>query len=132
MPEAKIYTHIKNNDCDTFYREELSLRNEFQYPPYLKMAIVYLSSRSAKSVEGDAQKLGHILKSIGDRHFKDVEVYGPRVCNVEKRANQFTRMLLLKSNSVNQLHNLIQSMELNFKPQYSTSVKLDIDPVSIL
>ena len=130
MPDAKIYTYIKNDNADAFYRAELSLRKEFHYPPYLKMAVIYLSSKCAKKVKEDSWELYHIFRSIRDQHFGKVEIYAPKACNVEKRANQFSWMLLLKSKSVNQLHNLIQSMNLNFRP--SSSLRLDIDPINVL
>ena len=132
MPEAKIYAHIKDGDTDAFYQEELALRREYNYPPYLKMAVLYVTSRFAQRAGQDAHGLGQILKSLRDQHFKDVEVYGPRACNVEKRAGRFSQMLLLKSGSINQLHNIIGSIRLNFKPQHSTTLKVDIDPASIL
>ena len=132
MPKAKIYHYIQNNDDSVFYRDELTLREEYRYPPYLKMAVIYLNSRFAHKLSSDAQDLAHLLQSIRDGHFKDVEIYGPRACNVEKRANQFSQMILLKSNSINQLHNLIESMRLSFKPKNGSSLRLDIDPVTIL
>ena len=132
MPRAKIYIHIKENSIDAFYQEELSLRHEHKYPPYLKMAIIYLSSRFSQRAEEDSHQLAFLLKSIRDHHFKEVEIYGPRICNIEKRAKQFSWTILLKSSSINDLHNLLYTMKSNFKPKSSTSLKLDIDPMNIL
>ena len=132
MPKAQIYAHIRENSVDEFYREELSLRHEYKYPPYSKMAIIYLTSRFANRAQEDSHQLAFFLKSIAHDHFKEVEIYGPQMCNIEKRAKQFSWMVLLKSRSVNNLHNLIHTMRSNFKPKSSTSLKLDIDPMTIL
>ena len=137
MPEAKIYNDIKENKSDSFYQEELDLRKEFQYPPFLRMAIIYLHSRSSQQVSQDAQSLRHLIHSATlsnekiAQHFQQVEIYGPRTCSIEKRANQFSQMILIKSVHLNALHDLLCTIDLNFKPHRSTSVKFDIDPVNI-
>ena len=132
MPEAKIYAQVKKNSVQEFYRSELALRKEFNYPPYVKMAIVYLSCKSNKVVTEESLRLGELLKILGKKHFAQVDIYGPQTCNIERRAGQFSRMLLLKSGSINQLHNLLSSLGLNFKLRRGVSLKIDIDPINIM
>ena len=132
MPGAKIYDYIVKNDGDSFYFEELNLRREFAYPPYTKMMIFYVSSRFSGKAQGDAEKLTNLLCSLQKEHFGEVNILGPRICNIEKRANQFTQMILLKSSSINELHNLVSSARIHFQPQSGSTIKLDIDPVQIL
>ena len=137
MPEAKIYADIKENKVDSFYQEELSLRKEFHYPPFVRMAIIYLHARSSEQVGLDAKKLKQLIHSAmasnkeTAQHFKAVEIYGPRACSIEKRAGQFSQMILVKSAHLNALHDLIRTIHVNFRPHHSTSVKFDIDPVNI-
>ncbi|MCY4644596.1 MAG: primosomal protein N' [Bacteriovoracales bacterium] len=132
MPQAKIYTHLGKGDEDTFYREELLLRREYGYPPYSKMAMIYLHSKSSLQLSEDANRLGRFLESVRDKHFANVELHGPRMCNIEKRAGRFSQMILIKSESINQLHNLVETMRLNFKPRHAISFQWDIDPMNIL
>ena len=132
MPKAKVYQYIADSNNDQFYREELSLRREFGYPPYVRMAIIYITSPFCERCEEEAYRLSQVLKEIGKQHFSSVEICGPRVCNTEKRVNQFSRMIFAKSPFFNDLHNLLRSIDLNFSPRSSTSLRIDRDPINIL
>jgi primosomal protein N' len=50
---------------------------------------------------------------------------------IEKRANMFTWTILLKSNDINQLHNLLKTFEINYKPIAVVRYKADIDPIHL-
>ena len=52
--------------------------------------------------------------------------------NIEKKSNQFTWSILLKSKDLPQLHNLLKSFEINYKSMSSVSYKIDIDPYTMV
>jgi primosomal protein N' (replication factor Y) (superfamily II helicase) len=78
------------------------------------------------------EKVGPMVKSLARQHFAGVVVLGPRPANIEKKSNQFTWSLLLKSQDLTQLHNLLSSFELNFNPVSSVTYKIDVDPYTML
>ena len=73
-----------------------------------------------------------MVRSLISQHFQDVVILGPRPAHVEKKANQFTWSILLKSQDVSQLHNLLKTFEINYKSLASVSYKIDIDPSSLV
>lgn len=50
---------------------------------------------------------------------------------IEKKSNQFTWTLMLKSNQLDQLHNLLKSFEMNYEKISSISYKIDVDPYNL-
>ena len=56
---------------------------------------------------------------------------GPSPLTIEKKANQFTWAIMLKTENVNQLHNLLNTFEQNYKSISNVSYKIDVDPVQI-
>ena len=73
-----------------------------------------------------------MLRSLIWSNFPDVTILGPRPAHIEKKSNQFTWSILLKSKDLAQLHNLLKTFEMNHKFQSSISYKIDIDPYNML
>ena len=51
---------------------------------------------------------------------------------IEKKANQFTWAIMFKSDNVANLHKLISTFDLNYKPVSNISHKIDVDPIHLL
>ncbi len=127
----KVFEYIIDHSFDGFYSDELPLREMCNCPPYTKIAMLYLSSRFQDRVVNGAMEARGILEQIANKHFDSVEILGPRPAVVEKKVNKFTWVIMLRGTSVNDLHNLIHSFQLNYKGDYSIGVKLDVDPYNI-
>ncbi len=131
-PEAQLFEIIKQGSFDGFYKIELPIRQLCECPPFYKIAVMYFSGRDqSKLTVFVTQKIDAALKSMQRQHFPEVLILGPRPALLEKRANQFTWTVLLKSKDFNQLHNLIQTFESNIQIISGVSLKIDIDPQHI-
>lgn len=127
-PENHIFNFIKKHTFSEFYEYELPLRELCGAPPYKKILLVYLTGKTQSEVITVASEETQRLKIIADKHFPSVEVMGPRPSMIEKKVNKFTWSILLKSDNVNELHNLIRTFQKNVKLNHSISMKTDIDP----
>ena len=128
-PENSLYRHLKDHDFDGFIKDELQVRELCRCSPFFRLCNLSLTSKHQNVVVEEAKKAQLIFENLQD-HFKEVEVLGPRPALIEKRANKFSWCFFLRSQDMNQLHNLIKTFRTHYKPHYSLSIKYDIDPMS--
>ncbi|MBA2403973.1 MAG: primosomal protein N', partial [Bdellovibrionales bacterium] len=132
-PENRLFHLIKNHDFDQFYKEELKIRELCECPPYKRLAMLHFSSRfQEKLIPHVSEQVGPMLRSLISSNFNEVTILGPRPAHIEKKSNQFTWSILLKSKDLPQLHNLLKSFEMNYKSLSGVSYKIDIDPYNML
>lgn len=132
-PENSLFQIVKNHDFHQFYQDELKIRELCDCPPFKRLAMIHFSSRfQDKLVSHVTEHVGTMIKGMVAQHFPEVSILGPRPANIEKKANQFTWSILLKSGDLAQLHNLLKSFEMNYKSMSSVSYKIDIDPYTLM
>ncbi len=130
-PENDLFNIIENEEFPKFYQEELDLRKMFQFPPYSKFILIYLIGTNLNEVESAAKDYARACHSLREKHFNKVEVIGPRPTLVEKRVNKYSWCILLKSNEVIELHQLVNNISKLLKLKSGIQVKLDVDPINI-
>jgi primosomal protein N' (replication factor Y) len=132
-PENKLFDIVRRHDFDEFYKEELKIRELCDCPPFKRLAMIHFSSRfQDKLIPHVSDQVGPMIRSLIASNFQEVTVLGPRPANIEKKSNQFTWSILLKSKDLVQLHNLLKSFEINYKTLSSVSYKIDIDPYTMM
>jgi primosomal protein N' (replication factor Y) len=129
--ENKIFNWIKDYNLKDFYKDELVVRKNLSLPPYSRLCCVYITGKNQSTVINYANNLASLSSSIIEKHFTKVDLIGVRPTFVEKRANKFTWILLLRSESVNDLHNVINSILKNSNTVSGIALKVDVDPKSI-
>lgn len=132
-----LFQYVKEHNIGDFYLEELKIRKLCDLPPFSKIIMIYLTSRFQDRVALAASRAQELLSNLQESYFNQVEILGPRPAIVEKKVNKYTWSLMLKSSKINDLHNILltfkknfiqRSKENRFKPDYSVSVKIDVDP----
>lgn len=131
-PENPLFETVKDHSFDGFYQSELDIRKICQCPPFQKIALIHFNSRFQDRVTSHVRKQGEILRHLIEHHFPAVIILGPRQAMVEKKMNQFSWNILLKSTNPMQLHNLLKTFELNYQIENSISYKVDVDPYTLI
>lgn len=89
--EQQVIKNVVENDFRSFYRQLLSERRLFHYPPYYRLIIVYLKHKDEDRVNTAAIELsGRLRKWFGAR------VLGPDKPSVSKVRALFIRKIMLK------------------------------------
>jgi primosomal protein N' (replication factor Y) len=96
------------------------------------MAMVYFSSRFREQLIKAISQVAGQLNKVIISNFESVRLLGPTPLGIEKKANQFTWAIMLKSEQINDLHGVISTFESNYKPIHNITYKVDIDPMHIL
>jgi primosomal protein N' (replication factor Y) len=131
-PEHSIFKFIQEHSFDGFYQDEVGLREICHCPPFSKIVMVYFSSRFRDRLIPTIGEVTRQLQQVIAQNFQDVRLLGPTPMAIEKKANQYTWAFMLKSSDINQLHNVIQTFEANYKTVSSVSYKIDVDPMQVL
>lgn len=131
-PENPLFEIVKTHSFDGFYQSELEIRQICQCPPFQKMALIHFTSRFQDRVNSHVRKQGELIRHMIANHFQSVIILGPRQAMIEKKMNQFTWSILLKSSDTSALHNLLRSFEMNYHSENSISYKIDVDPYTLI
>lgn len=132
-PESSLFKMVQEHSFHEFYEEELKVREMCNCPPFKRLALIYFSSRfQDRVIEHVTENVGPMVRGLIQSHFPEVIILGPKPANIEKKSNQFTWSILLKSQDLAQLHNLLKSFELNYKSMASVSYKIDVDPYTLI
>ena len=115
-PENKIFTYLKNHTFEDFYNDEIPLRELCSSPPVKKIILVYFNGKNQGEVIKESSEQSNRLREMAASHFNKVDVLGPRPSMVEKKVNKFTWSLMIRSDDINQLHNLVNTFEKNYHP----------------
>lgn len=90
-PELPVIRQVVENDFDSFYKDMLEERQEFNYPPFCKIVCLYLKHRNDHLVESAAYKMANRLRQwFGQR------VLGPDKPSVAMVKQMNIRKVILK------------------------------------
>lgn len=90
-PELPVIRQVVENDFDSFYKDMLEERQEFNYPPFCKIVCLYLKHRNDHLVESAAYEMANRLRQwFGQR------VLGPDKPSVAMVKQMNIRKVLLK------------------------------------
>jgi primosomal protein N' (replication factor Y) len=131
-PEHNLFRYIQEHSFDGFYQEEMGLRKLCFCPPFSRIIMIYFSSRFREKVIDAISGVSSNMQRVYLKNFPAVRILGPTPMSIEKKANQYTWAIMLKSEDFNQLHNLVSTFEENYKTVSGVSYKIDVDPATVL
>jgi len=115
-----IYLAVQGN-YEKFFEQELVTRKKLEYPPFMRLALIKITSSNKNDAEKHA---GIIMKKLSN--IKNLVLLGPSLVPVPKRPNTFTFQILIKMKHNVSLSNLISYNDLTSD---KTRVDIDIDPL---
>lgn len=133
-PDHYSIVHAKNHDYKGFYKEEIALRQAFQYPPFVDMISIVIYGENYSHLLEVSNNLALSLKQ--EFRWRDVELIGPYPAPLDKIKKNFRYQILIKYREVDSLvkESVDRVCNLNiygidFK---DLKVNIDVDPISIL
>lgn len=93
-PDNFVFECVKNNDFESFYKEEIMYRNALNYPPSSNMLMIMLTCKNEEKL---AVAINYVVKQI--QRFKrdlDMEILGPSVPRIEKIKDLYRRVVYIK------------------------------------
>lgn len=113
-PENFIINAAKNNDYDLFFSEELNLRKEFAFPPFINIINICMISKDEDLVIKTSAVKHEELKLLTEHLIKErsMLLYKPVPHSIYKLNNEFRVNLFIKcsNHSINELKSIIRTV----------------------
>lgn len=132
--ENEFLLNAKEQDYETFYKNEIEMREMFDYPPFSSIIRIILQSKNIFRAQRASMEISMRLKNLIDKLFlkERLIVLGPVPCVIEKLKGDFRFNIIVKNKLDEKGHFTI----LNFlkKVILPNDIKMivDVDPVDIL
>lgn len=119
-----------SHDYESFYNEEIPLRERLGYPPFSHLVILRVMGRVEGRVMGVAERLGDELR--GRAHEYGVNILGPAPCPLPRIRDRFRWHILIKGKRPNRMRELIRGCLKRFRVPKDIRLVVDVDPVTML
>ena len=115
----------KNNDYDSFYKEEMKIRRVLKYPPYYNLCLIRVSGKDYDMVYDEAVKISSYLKG----KLKDI-VLGPASAGIPKINNIYYVQIIIKFKKTNDILNDLIFINNKYK-KGKVNVLIDLNPIKL-
>ncbi len=124
----------REQDYDSFFENEIEIREAFDYPPFSKIIRIILSSDNNFRAEKSAMEISMRLKDWIDKQSlsERLIVMGPAPCVLEKIRGEYRFNLIVKNKLDEKGHNIILSFLRKIILPNDIKMVVDIDPMDIL
>ncbi|PKM81508.1 MAG: primosomal protein N', partial [Firmicutes bacterium HGW-Firmicutes-13] len=132
-PDHYSIVSAGTHDYETFFGEEISLREDFGYPPFSHLLRVVFSGIQEKDLARAAGEfkdaLNHYLKESGG------EILGPGPCPLPKIKGRYRWHLVLKSKNIGIISKAVKTVWDHIQGKSGSRdirIILDINPINML
>jgi primosomal protein N' (replication factor Y) len=94
-PEDYSIKYAANLDYEGFYKKEITIRNNMEYPPFSDILLINMSSKNENMLIKNIQNVGIFLKNILDQNDK-IKILGPCPCEVSKIKQLYRWQIIIK------------------------------------
>ena len=109
-PEHYAIQSASAQNYKEFYEIELSYRRLVNYPPFLHMLVIFISSPSITECGTMADELAKIATDYGE-----CTVIGPADATIAKKQDRYRKVIWCKHTDINLLKELIEITDVGFK-----------------
>ena len=132
-PEHYSLQYAKKYDYEGFYKEEIKIRRDLDYPPFSRVLLINMISKNEKVLIDFSRRLGeHICILL--KGYEDIIVLGPCACGVKKHKDYYRWQLVIKGKLTVSLCNIIKEevYKLSNDVYKDLRISLDVNPNSLL
>ena len=125
--EHPLFTFIRQQDYEGFYRSEMLVRKSLNYPPYTRIARLLVRGKEESDVIAAIGKLKTSIDNAVVAAGTNIQVLGPAAAPMEKIGGNYRHHIIMKSSSVDVLRKVIVASRgaINSNNVY---LEIDIDP----
>lgn len=133
-PGHYAFLSALTHDYGTFYAEEIELRREAVYPPFMRLCNLRFEGAKEHAVIEAANDIKRAAEALLKRKHEGIAVLGPAPAPLEKLKGRYRWQMLLKCADVKRLHNFTRALKASFvaKKRPGVSLTVDMDPLNTL
>lgn len=121
----------KNQDYDTFFDYEISLRERLKYPPFCDILLFNITSTDELDIKKSSQKIYNILLKNSQNK---LQLYAPMQAPINKIKNKYRWRIIAKCKFNNGVIDVVnKSLEEYYKIRnLKSTITVDINPTSMM
>jgi primosomal protein N' (replication factor Y) len=120
----------RRHDYQSFYEQELAMRQEPKYPPFSRIALLTLRGRNEEKVQFSAEHLKRELEKLLT-DFKDLILRGPAPAPLLRAETYYRYQIMLRVQKMSAVsQRLAQLVQTSVWPE-DVMLSVDIDPVNL-
>jgi primosomal protein N' (replication factor Y) (superfamily II helicase) len=137
-PEHPSIRQAMSQDFFPFYEQEVSQRDELQYPPFHRMINFRIKGTNLPQTLEGATRLGKLSQELKKKEkvFKDViDILGPVEAPREKLKGKYRFQMLIKGPDYRILHSFTERIITKIFPHLNipgVKISVDVDPIDLL
>lgn len=140
-PEHYSIVTAKSHDFISFYNKELSIRKEFNYPPFTDIINIIVSGENEKDTYNISNFIAEEIRQLIYKKTNSLEkreiVIGPMDAPIYKIKGKYRRQIIIKTNKsdilmVTKAIDWVNKKNREKKDYKKVNVSIDINPVSII
>jgi primosomal protein N' (replication factor Y) len=122
--------YARRHDFAGFYEQELEFRQQLNYPPLSRIALLTLKGRNEEKVKFSAEHLKRELeKALGA--IKDLVLAGPAPAPLQRAESYYRYHIMLRARRMASLSQQLARIDSAWTPPEDVSLTVDIDPVDL-
>jgi primosomal protein N' (replication factor Y) (superfamily II helicase) len=126
-PDHPAVAFAASHDVTGFVEQEMILRQELNYPPFSRLALVRVDAVQEQHAQGAAERLARLARKEG----QGAEVLGPAPAPLLRLRNRYRYRFLVRSNDRAALRAALLAVA-RAPSDRQVRVAIDVDPVNML
>ncbi len=130
QPNHPIIQYVINNDYNGMFKSQLTERNEYKYPPHVRLIKLTIKDKSYDKVNIACEWLDRMMR----RSYKG-DILGPVYPEISRVRNKYQKQFIIKlqnMDSINQFRSILNKTLISFdsiSKYRSVRVVVDVDPL---
>lgn len=133
-PDFYALESAKAQNYSKFYEQEITSRQDFDYPPFSQIIRIILSSQNKFRAEKAAQEMVLRLCTMVEKFGfgERLEVLGPTACVIERINGYYRFQILIKNRMEEKGHQFVSGFLNKVSAPKDIRMTVDVDPLDIL
>lgn len=131
-PSHPVIQMAMEQNYESYFDWEINYRKELGYPPFQRLARLVFRSKYDEKAAKQAVAYCDLLRTNPKYNPSTISILGPAQCSFFKIDTNYRYHILLKSNDVSLVHDLLSSTKEIFKRDNSCYIEYDFDPIDLV
>jgi len=135
LPHHPAITYGARQDYEGFYQQEIQKRQDFLYPPFVRLGRVVIRSTDQQKLLEFLATLQPAIQQFLSLYHDKATVLGPLPCPLEKLKNNYRYHIMIKSKNTENIQaffRLVRDRFREYRRATSLYLELDLDPFHLL
>lgn len=124
-----------NHDYQGFYQDEISMRKQLKFPPFVDLVSILITSESDGNARKIAVRIKNYINEQTEGYKQYIEIIGPLKAPLYRLKNRYRWRIIIKTACIddirNTLRNIVEGNVADSKKN-GVNVIIDINPVNML